>query len=103
MLRWGLGLVAVLIPIQMVFGHLNGEYVLHHQPAKFAAIEARWKTQQPASETFIAIPDPASPDSRQDASRIEFTVGTRGTGTGRAASFGAIALALERFLRKKSP
>ena len=57
MLRWGLGLVAVLIPIQMVFGHLTGEYVLHYQPAKFAAIEARWQTQQPASEVFLAIPD----------------------------------------------
>ncbi|MGA7323368.1 MAG: cytochrome ubiquinol oxidase subunit I [Rhodomicrobium sp.] len=58
MLHWGLGLVAALIPVQMVFGHLNGEYVLHHQPAKFAAIEARWQTQQPASEVFLAIPDP---------------------------------------------
>jgi cytochrome d ubiquinol oxidase subunit I len=51
-------LVAALIPIQLFFGHLTGEYVLKHQPAKFAAIEARWKTEQPASETLIAIPDP---------------------------------------------
>ena len=57
MLHWGLGLVAVLIPIQLFFGHLTGLYVLKHQPAKFAAIEARWKTQQPASEVLIAIPD----------------------------------------------
>jgi cytochrome d ubiquinol oxidase subunit I len=59
MLHWSLGLVAVLIPVQMFFGHLTGEYVLNYQPAKFAAIEARWKTEQPASETFIAIPDEA--------------------------------------------
>ena len=59
MLHWGLGLVAVLIPIQLFFGHLTGLYVLKHQPAKFAAIEARWKTQQPASEVLIAIPDEA--------------------------------------------
>jgi len=58
MLHWGLGLVAVIIPVQLFFGHLTGEYVLEHQPAKFAAIEARWKTEQPASETLIAIPDP---------------------------------------------
>ena len=58
MLHWGLGLVAVLIPIQLFFGHLTGLYVLKHQPAKFAAIEARWKTQQPASEVLIAMPDP---------------------------------------------
>ncbi|MET0218531.1 MAG: cytochrome ubiquinol oxidase subunit I [Burkholderiales bacterium] len=60
MLHWGLGLVAVLIPVQLFVGHLTGEYVLKHQPAKFAAIEARWKSQQPASEVLIAIPDPAN-------------------------------------------
>jgi cytochrome d ubiquinol oxidase subunit I len=60
MLHWSLGLVAVVIPIQLFFGHLTGEYVLKHQPAKFAAIEARWKNQQPASEVLIAIPDPAN-------------------------------------------
>ncbi len=58
MLHWGLGLVAVIIPVQLFFGHLTGLYVLHYQPAKFAAIEARWTTQQPASEVLIAIPDP---------------------------------------------
>ncbi len=58
MLHWGIGLVAVLIPVQMLFGHLTGEYVLHYQPAKFAAIEARWHTQQPASEVLMALPDP---------------------------------------------
>ena len=57
MLNWGLGLAAVLIGVQMYFGHLTGLYVLEHQPAKFAAIEARWKTQQPASEVLIAWPD----------------------------------------------
>ena len=60
MLNWSLGLVALLIPIQLFFGHLTGLYVLQHQPAKFAAIEARWKTQQPASEVLIAIPDEKS-------------------------------------------
>jgi cytochrome bd ubiquinol oxidase subunit I len=59
MLHWGYGLVAVIIPVQLFFGHLTGEYVLKYQPAKFAAIEARWKNEQPASETLIAIPDPA--------------------------------------------
>jgi cytochrome d ubiquinol oxidase subunit I len=58
MLRWGIGLVAALIPIQLFFGHLTGIYVLHYQPEKFAAIEARWQTQQPASEVLMAIPDP---------------------------------------------
>ena len=57
MLHWGLGFVAVVIPVQLFFGHLTGLYVLKHQPAKFAAIEARWKNEQPASEVLIAIPD----------------------------------------------
>ncbi|MBE2245220.1 MAG: cytochrome ubiquinol oxidase subunit I [Burkholderiaceae bacterium] len=59
MLHWGLGLVGVLIPLQMFVGHLTGLYVLEHQPAKFAAIEARWQNQQPASEVLIAWPDEA--------------------------------------------
>ncbi len=58
MLRWGVGLVALLVPVQMFFGHLTGECVHRYQPAKFAAIEARWKTEQPATEVLIAIPDP---------------------------------------------
>jgi cytochrome d ubiquinol oxidase subunit I len=58
MMRSGLGLVAVLIWPQMILGHFNGEYVHDYQPAKFAAIEARWETEQPATEVFLAIPDP---------------------------------------------
>jgi cytochrome d ubiquinol oxidase subunit I len=57
MLRMGLFLGAVLVPVQIFFGHLNGDYVHDYQPAKFAAIEARWHDEQPASEVLIAIPD----------------------------------------------
>ena len=57
MLRMGLYLAAVLVPVQLLFGHLNGEYVVHHQPAKMAAIEARWHDEQPASEVLLAWPD----------------------------------------------
>jgi cytochrome bd ubiquinol oxidase subunit I len=39
---------------------LVGDYVHDHQPAKFAAIEARWHDEQPASEVIIAIPDEAT-------------------------------------------
>ena len=57
MLRMGLFLAAILVPIQIFFGHLNGDYVHDYQPAKFAAIEARWHDEQPAGEVLIAIPD----------------------------------------------
>ncbi|HUK08041.1 MAG TPA: cytochrome ubiquinol oxidase subunit I [Stellaceae bacterium] len=58
MLRMGLFLAAVLAPVQIFFGHLNGDYIHDYQPAKFAAIEGRWHDEQPASEVLIAIPDP---------------------------------------------
>jgi cytochrome d ubiquinol oxidase subunit I len=57
MLRMGLFLAAVLVPLQLFFGHLNGEYVVRYQPSKMAAIEARWHDEQPASEVLLAWPD----------------------------------------------
>ena len=60
MLGMGLYLAAVLVPIQIFFGHLVGDYVHNYQPAKFAAIEGRWHDEQPAGEVLIAIPDPAT-------------------------------------------
>jgi cytochrome d ubiquinol oxidase subunit I len=57
MLHMGLYLAAVLLPVQLFFGHLVGDYVHDRQPAKFAAIEGRWHDEQPASEVLIALPD----------------------------------------------
>ena len=57
MLRMGLGLAAVLVPAQMLFGHLNGDYVVRLQPSKIAAIEGRWHDEQPAGEVMIGWPD----------------------------------------------
>src|SRR4029077_7628402 len=57
MLRMGLGLAAVLMPIQLLFGHLNGEYVNTYQPSKMAAIEGRWNDEKPGSEVMFAWPD----------------------------------------------
>ena len=64
MLRMGLFLAAILVPVQILFGHLTGDYVHDYQPAKFAAIEARWHDEQPASEVLIALPDPGSETNR---------------------------------------
>jgi cytochrome bd ubiquinol oxidase subunit I len=64
MLRMGLYLAAVLVPVQLFFGHLAGDYVHDHQPEKFAAIEGRWHDEQPASEVLIAIPDEASASNK---------------------------------------
>ena len=74
MLRMGLFLSAVLVPVQLFFGHLNGDYVHDHQPAKFAAIEARWHDEQPAAEVLLAVPD-----SRAEANRYELKVPVLGS------------------------
>ena len=60
MVRMGAFLGALLLPVQLFFGHLNGDYVHERQPAKFAAIEARWHDEQPAAEVILAIPDSAA-------------------------------------------
>src|SRR6201746_2275565 len=60
MLRMGLGLAAVLMPVQLLFGHLNGIYVNTYQPSKMAAIEGRWNDEKPGSEVLFAWPDVAN-------------------------------------------
>jgi cytochrome bd ubiquinol oxidase subunit I len=69
MLRMGLFFAALLIPVQLFLGHLNGDYVHDKQPAKFAAIEGRWHDEQPAGEVLIALPDEA-----REANRFEVKI-----------------------------
>jgi cytochrome bd ubiquinol oxidase subunit I len=66
MLRMGLFLAAVLVPVQLIFGHLVGDYVHDYQPAKFAAVEGRWHDEQPAGEVLIALPDPATESNKYE-------------------------------------
>src|SRR6201981_1329730 len=49
MLRMGLGLAAVLMPIQLLFGHRNGEYDNTYQPSKMAAIQVISINEKPGS------------------------------------------------------
>ncbi|HUH63196.1 MAG TPA: cytochrome ubiquinol oxidase subunit I, partial [Terracidiphilus sp.] len=64
MLGMGLYLAAVLVPLQIFFGHLNGDYIHDYQSAKFAAFEGRWHDEKPASEVVIAIPDPVTESNK---------------------------------------
>lgn len=64
MLTMALRLAAILVPIQLFFGHLTGDYVHDKQPAKFAAIEGRWNDQQPAREIILAWPDETTESNR---------------------------------------
>jgi cytochrome bd ubiquinol oxidase subunit I len=64
MLRMGLFLAAILVPAQLLFGHLAGDYVVEKQPSKIAAIEGRWTDEQPAGEVMIAWPDEKTETNR---------------------------------------
>jgi cytochrome d ubiquinol oxidase subunit I len=57
MMRMGLGMVALLAPIQLLLGDLHGLNTLHHQPAKIAALEAHWEDERPADLILFALPD----------------------------------------------
>jgi len=64
MLTMALRLAAILVPLQIFFGHLTGDFVHDKQPTKFAAIEGRWHDEQPAAEVLIAWPDERTESNR---------------------------------------
>jgi len=57
MIRMGLGMVALLAPLQILVGDLHGLNTLAYQPAKIAAIEAHWDGSQPAGLVLFAWPE----------------------------------------------
>jgi cytochrome bd ubiquinol oxidase subunit I len=57
MLSMTLWLLTVLVPLQMLIGDEHGLNTLEYQPAKVAAIEARWETASRVPLTLFAIPD----------------------------------------------
>src|SRR5215470_645652 len=56
MLSMSLWLLTVLVPLQMLIGDQHGLNTRDHQPAKLAAIEARWDTERRVPLTLFAIP-----------------------------------------------
>lgn len=56
-LRTGIFVAAFLIPIQIWVGDMHGLNTLQHQPAKLAAMEGIWETQQGVPAVLFAIPD----------------------------------------------
>jgi len=60
MLKLALAFLAIVIPLQIVIGDLSGLEVRENQPAKLAAIEARWETRGDVPLTLFAWPDEAN-------------------------------------------
>ncbi|MBB4842172.1 cytochrome d ubiquinol oxidase subunit I [Paucibacter oligotrophus] len=56
-MRVGLTLGAVLIPVQIFVGDLHGLNTLAHQPAKVAAMEGVWQTEKGAPLLLFAWPN----------------------------------------------
>jgi cytochrome d ubiquinol oxidase subunit I len=59
-MRVGLTVAALLIPLQMVVGDQHGLNTLEHQPQKIAAIEGIWHTERGAPLLLFAWPDAAT-------------------------------------------
>ncbi|MEO8419838.1 MAG: cytochrome ubiquinol oxidase subunit I [Hyphomicrobium sp.] len=57
MMRMGLGMVAILAPLQVLIGDQHGLNTLKHQPAKIAAIESHWDGSEPGALVLFAIPN----------------------------------------------
>ncbi|HEY1382453.1 MAG TPA: cytochrome ubiquinol oxidase subunit I, partial [Dongiaceae bacterium] len=64
MLSMTLWVLSVLVPLQIVLGDEHGLNTLEHQPAKLAAIEARWETARQVPLTLFAIPDEENETNR---------------------------------------
>src|SRR5215472_17607416 len=60
MLSMALWLLTVLVPLQMAIGDLHGLNTRKYQPAKLAAIEARWDTGRRVPLTLFAVPSEKS-------------------------------------------
>jgi cytochrome d ubiquinol oxidase subunit I len=57
MIRMGLGMVAILAPLQLFIGDQHGLNTAEHQPVKLAAMEAHWDGSKPAELVLFAWPD----------------------------------------------
>jgi cytochrome d ubiquinol oxidase subunit I len=69
MLRMGIGLAAVLAPLQLFIGDQHGLNTLAHQPTKVAAMEAQWESNQPGDFHIFAWPD-----EKAERNRLEISI-----------------------------
>ena len=64
MLSMTLWLLSLSVPLQIWFGDMHGLNTRDHQPAKLAAIEARWETERRVPLTLFALPDEQAETNR---------------------------------------
>jgi cytochrome d ubiquinol oxidase subunit I len=66
MLSMSLWLLSVLVPLQLFIGDAHGLNTRDYQPAKLAAIEARWDTASAVPLSLFAIPDERAETNHYD-------------------------------------
>ena len=66
MMRMGVGMVALLGPLQLLLGDQHGLNTLKYQPAKVAAIEAHWVNDGPVALVLFGWPDAARERNRAE-------------------------------------
>lgn len=67
-LRAAVIVAAALIPVQIVVGDMHGLNTLKYQPAKLAAMEGIWETQQGVAAVLFAIPNKETLTNRYEIS-----------------------------------
>ena len=67
-LKTGIGMAAILIPLQIFAGDLHGLNTLEHQPQKVAAMEGNWETRGNVPLVLFALPDEESRENRFEIS-----------------------------------
>ena len=70
-LALALVMAALCAPLQVLMGDLRGLNVAEHQPAKLAAIEAHWETNETGGAPFVAF---AVPDMDAERNHLEIAV-----------------------------
>ncbi len=64
MIRMGIGLAAILAPLQLIIGDQHGLNTAKHQPIKVAAMEAHWDGSKPGDFFIFAWPDAKTETNR---------------------------------------
>ena len=68
MMHMGIGMLALLGPLQLFIGDQHGLNTLAHQPIKIAAMEAHWDGSKPGSLVLFAWPDEEAEVNRYEIS-----------------------------------
>ena len=74
MQKMGLGLMAILVPLQVFIGDQHGLNTLEYQPVKVSAIEANWETRAHMPLLLFAWPD-----EQAEKNRLEIAIPEAGS------------------------